>query len=323
MTSVAFALLLTAPGQCRGGVCSPPAAYSFTDRPYSAAFVNRQAPRAVAPRWDWVPIEDGEEALYTNGVQVGSWKGGTYRPHDAATNSWGPPPGGVAKFAAKASQTAKPRSCQCGPGDACKGGCGDDCRCAAEPMDETAAAVWAAAETPDDPHPGGVDLARIVNDGETYTVNGKRCSKQRAFEAIQAGGTLADDSGRWFVVYVTADKEKRKGFLDRWRTAAELAGEREKCHAQAYSPDDAMAKARGYTAPGFYVVDATGAKLDGPLAEAPDAATLADLLRRLRNPDVPLIQPVIKPTLNVNLPPWALWLIGGGLVLLLLKKKEA
>jgi hypothetical protein len=70
-------------------------------------------------------------------------------------------------------------------------------------------------------------------------------------------------------------------------------------------------------------VDATGAKLEGPLAEAPDSSTLADLLRRLRNPDVPLIQPVIKPTLNVNLPPWALWLIGGGLVLLLLKKKEA
>lgn len=261
-------------------------------------------------------------AVYKNGYQIGVLKGDLFRPYDRTTDSFGPPPpaGMLASARALAAREAVAvgGACDCGPGGPCKGRCGTNCNCA-----NRAVVQQVQAEPPGIPT-GGVDLTKIDGGASRYYVNGFETTQAVCEAAVGAGGTLADDSGRWFVVYVSSDKAKRDSFCERWAKAAELAGERDKCHCVAHDPSSPMAKQRGYTTPGFYIVDKDGNQLTPALPDAPDSNGLADLLRRLRNPDVPLIQPRIEPKITLNIPTWAYW-VGGGLLAIWViqnKKKE-
>lgn len=175
--------------------------------------------------------------------------------------------------------------------------CGEACKCGQNPC------TCVSADVPN----YGLDLSKM-NAAQTYQLGPRQVSQAECYQAVGKGGTLADDTGRDFVVYVGDDPT---GF------ETKAAGLRDRYHVQGYKPGEPMAASRGLTAPGVYAIAPDGSRL-GFRADVPDLATLLDWLRRLREP-APSPLPIPLPDGLKNLPTWA-WLAGAVVLYLLTRK---
>lgn len=156
------------------------------------------APPAPVYSWRRFPDDAGQVALFRDGVQVGGWshEGGYFRAYDARTGTWGAK--GQPPVAPPPAPASRPAE--------------------APPVKDF-----------------GVDRGRIPRE-ETYALNGRKVPAHEAHQAVTAGGSLADDSGKWHLTVVGSVAECQR-VLDDLKTHPALAPFRDRLLVQTYRPD--------------------------------------------------------------------------------------
>jgi len=140
----------------------------------------------------------------------------------------------------------------------------------------------------------GVDYSKIGQYDE-YTINGRRCSKREAFEAV---GAVPDDSDYLRVVIVGGDDYRR----DVLGTLPQRPG----LSVQDYRPDDVMIRDLGYEAGATYILTPDGRALHRHLGVKPAeqfAAAIEAAEARRRDPNwEPQLVPDLTARPKVALP---------------------
>lgn len=197
---------------------------------------------------------------------------------------------------------------------------GDDKIFAAEPCDPPIAppagqTVGAVEEAPVKAADGrplffGVESNKIGPE-KCYSINGKKCSKEAAFEAVGAGddaGLIPDDCEKLSVT-VVGTKEMRDKARAAMAGDPELAALRQYIVEQYYAPDDPMVKDLGF--PVLTVQDAGGVVLSSADTATPE--TLKEAVKtgvRKRRPD---LDPSTFPKVGDGFSLAGLWkLLSGG-----------
>jgi hypothetical protein len=150
----------------------------------------------------------------------------------------------------------------------------------------------APVEPPADPHPerrrpkvqlppDGVQWDQIgLPDSPIYRLNGKPCSKQEAYAAIEK--SLVDDSKLPWLVVIGSDEDRKKVLADLERDAA-LIPFRDKLRVQAYPPTHWVPQSYGFKTDGrptIYLQAPDGTVLHRQDDYEGGAAALAEAIRK-------------------------------------------
>lgn len=167
----------------------------------------------------------------------------------------------------------------------------------------------------------GVDLSGL-HQGQYYTIGGRQCTRQQAWEAIEKGGQLADDSGKLRLTVIGPEANRKQVLTDLEMSPA-LAPWKGKLLVQSYAPEHWAVARVGFVTggqPTIYLQQPEGKVLHRQDSYEGGAEALAEAIRKA--------DPNYKPELDkdkrkADVPPiseWPVWIfvvaaLGLGLLL--------
>jgi hypothetical protein len=293
----------------------------------------------------WYPTDSEEMALYADDVQIGSvrlsdgayfkrlrpgvWEGPCACPVELPAQALaGAAKAEAAKAKAKSLKKVKD-SCACC--DACQ--CGDDCQC---PLGKKCHPDCGCLLKVENKPLFGCRMDKVSKE-EKCTVNGVDVSKRRLKQALQAGGTVPDDSAKLSLTLIGNAEDRTKARNDLYK--GDYKEFLDHVVIQEYDPTDVMVAKYGFATKGNPTVYLQRPDNPVPLwheddykgKQTWDAVRKADPLYdpskdpgiakpapKPANPDLPLLSGL------VNIPPAFLLLGGLGTIMgiaALMKKK--